>query len=264
MSEPQTLSGKTILIHGGATGIGAAAAGLFATSGATVLIGDINAEGGRQTADRIRHDGGAADFEFLDVADEQSVAAFVTGAVKRYGRVDGAFLNAADLTADGSGRVPLLDEDSDAVEVDLALFDHTLRVDLRGMLLGLRHVVPALGATGGGSIVCTSSNAVFTGSERLVSYATAKAGIHTLVRNAARRWGKDGVRVNAVAPGKVMVERDHRLGDTERIARELTACASPRLGTPRDVAALVRFLLSDDAEWLTGQVIAINGGSVMR
>jgi NAD(P)-dependent dehydrogenase (short-subunit alcohol dehydrogenase family) len=154
--------------------------------------------------------------------------------------------------------------DSDAVDVPLEIYDRTLAVNLRGHLLCTRHAMPALLARGGGALVYTSSGAAFMGEPSRVAYAMAKSGLHALLRHVASRWGKQGIRANAVAPGLVMTETVRRAMSEEACAQVLAITRSPRLGTPEDIAAAVAFLLSDEAEWINGQVISVDGGVTLR
>ena len=172
----------------------------------------------------------------------------------RFGRLDGLHYNAADLSDENFGR------DSDAVDVPQDVWDHTLDVILTGCLRAFRHAVPHLLATGGGALVATSSVNSINGDVQKVSYSVAKAGINALVRHVARRWGKDNVRANAVAPALTLTEvvlAEEREGWKEHV---LSGMALPRLGEPQDIAGLIAFLLSDDAAWVTGQTYHINGG----
>jgi NAD(P)-dependent dehydrogenase (short-subunit alcohol dehydrogenase family) len=146
----------------------------------------------------------------------------------------------------------------------MATWDHILRINLTGYMLCCRHAIPHLLRRGGGAIVCTSSNITFGLSPAMVSYNVAKSGVTGLVRHVAGRWGKEGVRCNAVSPGAVESETWVRATegadwiDKEKLVANL---ASTRLGLPSDIAAAVAYLLSDDAIWVNGQLIAVNGGS---
>lgn len=251
-----TLTGKVFLVAGGGSGIGEATAVRLARHGARVVVGDHRRAQAEAVAERISAEGGEATAQVFDIVDEGSVRALVACAVEHYGGLDGIHVNAADLEA-----VIL---DSDAVDVPIEIYDRTQAVNLRGHLLCTRHAVPALLERGGGAIVYTSSGAAVMGEPSRVAYAIAKSGLHALLRHVASRWGKQGVRANAVAPGLVLTDAVRRAMSEEARAQVLAITRSPRLGTPEDIAAAVAFLLSDDGAWINGQVLAVDGGVTMR
>ena len=248
--------GKVAVCIGSATGMGAQVARRLASEGAVVVVGDINLTAAEDLIDGIKSKGGRAAAHHCDVADEASVNALIRNAVDQWGGLDLMHVNAA-LTANPSG-------DGDALTVELHEFDRRLEVGLRGHLLCTRAAIPHMQARGGGSIVYTSSNASKTAAPTAVAYYVMKAGLNALMRHVATRWGGDGVRANAICPGVVLTERIASRWDDQRLADALARTASPRLGKMEDIAALVSFLLSDEAEWINGQAISIDGGSVMH
>ena len=248
------LAGKVIVVAGGAGGIGTATSVRLAEEGASVVVGDLDASAAEVVASRIS---GALAVQ-VDVSDESSVAAMVAATVSAFGRIDGLHANAADLSPATIGG------DSDALTVPLDLFDHTLSVNLRGHLLCTRHVLPHLLESGGGAIVYTSSAAAFIGERHRPSYAVAKSGLNALARHVASRWGKEGIRANAVAPGLVLGPAAQAGVGAEFLERALAGGRSHRLGTPDDVAGVVALLLSDDGSWINGQVISVDGGATLR
>jgi NAD(P)-dependent dehydrogenase (short-subunit alcohol dehydrogenase family) len=250
------LKGKVAVVAGGATGIGAATAVRLAQEGVSVVVGDINADGAETVVTGIRQNGGQAVACRFDIGDDASVRALVELAVDTYGGLDFMHANAADLS--------LCAEDSDAVDLPLDIFDRTIAVNLRGHLLCTRRAVPELLRRGGGAIVYTSSGAAFVGEATRVSYAISKAGINALMRHVASRWGRQGIRANAIAPGLVMTEGAMVHMDEAARAAILAIGRSPRLGEPDDIAAMVAMLMSTDGEWVTGQVISVDGGVTMR
>jgi NAD(P)-dependent dehydrogenase (short-subunit alcohol dehydrogenase family) len=253
------LTDKVAVVVGGAGGIGTATCVRLAQEGCAVAVGDLDGAAARAVAERIEAEGGRAFATTTDIGDEDEVGALVAEVVDRYGGLDILHANAADLSARAIG------SDSDIVDMPLEAFDLTIRAGLRGHVLCARHAIPALVERGGGALVFTSSGSAFAGEPLRPSYAMAKSGISALVRHIASRWGKQGVRANAVAPGLVRTERNmERLEDERTLARIMETIRAPRVGKPDDIAAMVAFLASDDGEWISGQVIAVDGGSTMR
>ena len=252
------LSGRTAVVAGGAGGIGTATSLRLGQEGATVVVGDINGAAATVVAEQIVKDGGRAVARTVDASDEASVAELVDFAVGEYGGLDLLHANAADLSPEVIG------QDSDAVTIPLEAFDRTMHVNMRGYLLCARHAIPHMLRGGGGALVFTSSAAAFVGEPERPAYAMAKSAINALVRHIASHWGKEGIRANAVAPGLVLTApiRESIASEFREYALRMTR--SPRLGTPEDIAAMVAFLGSADAEWVNGQVISVDGGTLLR
>jgi NAD(P)-dependent dehydrogenase (short-subunit alcohol dehydrogenase family) len=252
------LEDKVVVVAGGAGGIGTATSIRLAEEGASVVVGDLNEATATEVADRITAGGGTAVAAQFDVADDDSVAALVATAVNTFGGVDLCHANAADLS------VPVIMGDTDALDVDLDIWDRTMQVNLRGFLLCTRHVIPELLKRGGGAIVYTSSAASFVGEPARPSYAAAKSGVNALMRHVASKWGKQHIRANAIAPGLVVSDEMSEVIPKEMKERTLKGTRSWRLGHPTDIAAMVAFLLSSDGEWVNGQVISVDGGVTLR
>jgi NAD(P)-dependent dehydrogenase (short-subunit alcohol dehydrogenase family) len=250
------LEGKVLIVAGGGSGIGAAVAQRLAQEGAAVVVGDLNAAAAEAVAASIVASGGRASGVGCDIADEAAANALVAAAVRDYGGLDGIHVNAADMQA--------IRSDGDALQLDLAVFDRTLAVNLRGHLLCTRAALPELLKRGGGAIVYTSSGAADMGEPTRLSYAVSKSGLHALMRHVASRWGKQGIRANAVAPGLVITEqlREHFPENLRQATLAITR--SPRLGASEDIAAMVAMLMSADGEWINGQVIGVDGGAMFR
>lgn len=253
------LNGKRIVIAGGGNGIGAATAERLAAEGASVVIGDINLDAAQATAKRIADTGGTALAVEFDLADEQSVRALIDTAVDQLGGIDGLYNVGADVSADVLGR------DGDLLDMDLAVWRRTLEVNLIGYAHTARAVLPLLLEQGGGAIVNTSSAAAHVGDHVRAAYQSSKAGINALTRHIANRWGKQGIRANCVSPGVVLTESAEKMAlSPEALEFARQTMPSTRFGRPEDLAGVVAFLLSDDAEWINGQVWSINGGALLR
>jgi NAD(P)-dependent dehydrogenase (short-subunit alcohol dehydrogenase family) len=238
--------------------MGAETARRLADEGAKVVVGDINVEGAGQVAASIEEAGGSAAVAEFDLGDEASIEAMMHKAVDVFGGIDGLHANAADLSDQ------TIMADTDAVEIDIEVFDRIIRTDLRGYLFCCRHAIPLLLERGGGAIVLTSSDGSLNAQPSRVAYCAAKSGVNSLVRHISARWGKEGIRCNAVSPGLIQSETALRQLTPRFREAAMGRAHSPRLGEPSDIAGCVAYLLSDDAGWVTGQVISVNGGLVVR
>lgn len=246
---------KVAFIAGGGSGIGAATAALLGDRGDRIVVADLNIESAAHTCDSITAAGGTAVAVPVDISDEESVRSAFRAAVDAYGTVDLLFNVAADMS--------ILPKDTDVLDLDLELWDRTLAVGLRGYVLTIREALPMMMAAGHGSIVNTSSGAAFVGMTQHAAYAATKAAVNALTRHVATKWGRSGIRCNAVAPGVVLT--DAAIANVgPDLDRMVDANPSGRLGQPVDIAATVAFLLGDDATWINGQVINVDGGSVMK
>jgi NAD(P)-dependent dehydrogenase (short-subunit alcohol dehydrogenase family) len=252
------LVGRRVLVVGGAGGIGTASSVRLGEEGAHVVVGDLDAAAAEAVAATIRDGGGNAVSTRVDLRDETSVRAAVELTVETYGGLDAVHANGADTSADTVGR------DSDIESLPLEVFDRTIAANLRGHLLCARFAVPHLIAAGGGALIFTSSAAAFVGEPQRPSYAISKSGLGGLVRHVASRWGKQGIRANAVAPGVVLTAAVRDELDPTFRDQVLGATRSNRLGEPEDIGAAVAFLASDDGSWINGQVISVDGGWVLR
>ncbi|MEO6892219.1 MAG: SDR family oxidoreductase [Ktedonobacteraceae bacterium] len=249
------LSNKIAVVAGGGGGIGAATAVRLAEEGAVVVVGDLDGEAAKAIAERIRGSGGRAIDVQFDMSDDTSVGTLVKAAVDTYGGLDLMHANAADFS-----QIYL---DSDALNVPLEVFDRTIAVNLRGYLLCTRHALPEL-LKRRGAIVYTTSAAAYIGEPERISYGVSKSGINALMRHVASRWGKEGLRSNAVAPGLVLTEKTRDTMPEEFKAYAMSVMRSTRLGEPADIASMVTFLFSDDGAWINGQVISVDGGATLR
>lgn len=253
-----------VVVAAGGTGSGASIGGATATrlaeEGARVVVGDIDEAAAERTVARITDDGGTAVAQWFDAADEASVRELVDRAIGEFGRLDAVHANAMDMSPAALGA----DSEHDLLTLPLEAWQRTIDVGLTGFLLTARHAIPHLLAAGGGAVVATVSGAVYVGEPVRVGYATVKTGMTAIVRHIASRWGREGVRANAVAPGMVPSPSGPNAPSDEAVQRILRLSRSPRLGTPDDIAAMVAFLVSDDGSWVNGQILAVDGGSTMR
>lgn len=248
------LNGKRILIAGGATGIGAATAERLGGEGAHVAVADISFERAELTAAGITDRGGRATAYEFDLADTASVEAMVSAAAKELGGIDGLFNVGAAVGLVGK------EKDKSVLEVDDDLWRQTFEVNLFGYARTTRAVIPHLLEAGAGSIVNISSGASVLAFADMPAYASSKAAVNSLTRHTAAKFGKSHIRCNAVMPGNVLGESQRRNNNTDIHQASLARMLGTRLGDPTDLAAIATFLLSDDAEWITGQVWSVDGG----
>ncbi|WP_156839574.1 SDR family NAD(P)-dependent oxidoreductase [Novosphingobium aquimarinum] len=251
------LAGKGAVVAGASTGIGRATALRLAGEGARVLVGSPAGERALidSLVDEIRDSGGEAYGADFDATDEASIAALIEQGAAHLGSIDAVHANFADLQ--------IIFEDSDAVSVSDEVIERTLDVNLKGMIRITRHAVPRLLEGGGGAMIYTSSTASIVGEATRPCYAIAKSGINALVRHTASRWGREGLRANAVLPGLVITPEKRNSMPTDFQAEVLELGRSPRLGEPEDIAAMVALLASQDGYWINGQCIAVDGGNTL-
>lgn len=250
-SHASRLAGRVILVTGASSGIGAAAVRLFAREGARVVAAARRTDRLEVLAGELQAEGLAVEPVACDVTDETSVAAAIAFAVKTFGRLDGAFNNAGA----GGARAPLH-------LADTAAFDRVLGVNLRGVFLCLKHEIAAMLDSGGGAIVNTSSIAGLVGAPDNSIYAASKWGLAGLTKCAALDYARQGIRVNAIAPGPTRSEMFDRWIPTDD-ARAALADVFPMnyIADPDDMARAALFLLSDEARWTTGVILPCEGGA---
>jgi len=248
------LAGRVAIVTGAASGIGRATSHALAREGASVVVADVNAEGAKRVAAEIEAAGGRAFGQPTDVSSEPSVAALVAAAVDRFGGLDVLHNNAA------ASDPALMGSDGEITSLTLETWERTLAVNLRGPLLGCKHAIPRMLERGGGVIVNTSSASGLTGDLVRTAYGVSKAGLDALTRYVATQYGKRGIRCNSIAPGVIATPALAANVKPELIAVYERSHLTPRLGRPEDIAALVVFLATDEAAFITGQVLCVDGG----
>lgn len=246
-------TGQVACVSGGATGIGAASARMFAMAGAKVVIADVDMAAAAETVAAIRADGGAVRAVSCDVGDKAQVTELIAGIVEREGRLDVAHANAG------------VESVLKATEASVSHWERVLNVNLTGVFLICRTALRHMYARGSGSVIITSSPHAMATVPDAAAYAASKGGVHALMHALALEAAPHGVRVNAIVPGVI---------DTPMVRREALAATSPeeqikrlaasqplgRLGRPEEVAAVALFLASDAASFITGSAISADGG----
>jgi 3alpha(or 20beta)-hydroxysteroid dehydrogenase len=248
MAEPgastrRRFEGRTVLITGGAAGIGAAHVRGFAAEGANVVFGDIDAAGGEALAAEL---GDAVHFVEHDVSDESGWEAIVAAAEEKFGPISVLVNNAATLPPFVS--IP---------EVETSDWQRVIAVNLTGTFFGIKHVTPSMRRAGGGSIVNTSSALGVMGTPNLSAYVSSKYGVRGLTQTAALELARDGIRVNSIHPGYTRTPMNAEV--SEENTRDLPV---PRFAEPEEVTAVAMFLASEEASFVTGAEYLVDGGAV--
>lgn len=252
----RSLEGKVAVITGAATGIGRASALLFARAGARLALADVREPELSRTVAEVREAGGEATPVVADLARPEDCAAVVDAAVRAWGRLDVLFNNAGVGTMVVGGTVET---------IGLERWDLAQDVNVRALYLTSRAAIPHMRAAGGGSIVNTASVAAFGGSRERPShaYATSKGAVLSLTRAMAATYGRDRIRVNAICPGTIRTRlTEDIIGRAERDAAEGRGIPLGRVGEPEDIARCALFLASDDAVWISGAHIVVDGGAL--
>jgi NAD(P)-dependent dehydrogenase (short-subunit alcohol dehydrogenase family) len=252
------LKDKVFIVTGGGSGIGAATVQRLLAEGARVTAAGSSAD----KLARAREQASDAADRLLtvqfDLRDEDSIASLVTQTTGRFGRLDGV----ANVAAAAGGDLMARDQGVDTM--DPGLWAEMMRVNVIGTGLVIRESLPALVASGGGSIVNVSSLAAWQREPWLAAYASSKIALHALTRHTAQVWGRKNIRCNAVAPGVVLTQ-NVRTGTPPEVREALLEkTALPRLGEPEDLASMLVFLLSAETSWITGQILSVDGGLTMR
>ena len=256
MTIGRRLEGKVAMITGGASGIGAASARLFAEHGAGVALADLNDNLGRQVADEVAAGGGVALYHHLDTSSEDEWREAMRAVMERFGRLD-VMLNAAGV----SGRAPDGAMSRQIADLEVENWNHVMAVNATGVFLGTKHAIEPMLAAGGGSIINISSIYGIVGSVNNAAYHASKGAVRIFTKGAAAQYATQGIRVNSVHPGFVdtpMTQAVH--DDPERAAPRIAQTPAGYFGKPIDIAFGCLFLASDESAWMTGAELVIDGG----
>ena len=247
------LQGKRAIVTGAATGIGAVTARLFAQEGAGVVVADVNEDAGRRTVEEIRDGGGTAHFVRTDVTRESDVEALIENGAEALGGLDVLFNNAG---AQRSGPI---------TEFDQEQWDLLMAVNPRSCFFGVKHAVPLLRQSGGGSIINMASLAAVKGGAGLTAYSASKGAIVAFTKALAAELAPDDIRVNAVCPGWIdtpfnqpAIDFMGGRAEQDRIVKQIVPLG--RQGTPEEIAPIVVYLASDGSSYMTGQALVVDGG----
>ena len=248
------LRDKVAFISGGARGMGAVEGRIFAQEGAKVVLGDLREELGRQVAREINESGGEAIFVHLDVASEESWQRAIDATVERFGRLD-ILVNNAGITASGG-----------VLETTVETWDRVMDVNAKGVFLGTKVAIPEMRKAGGGSIVNISSQMGLVGSDTgSPAYNASKGAVHIFTMSAALRHAKEGIRINSVHPGPINTPMlNEGFVDPKRESAVIRKTPMGRRGEPEEVAWGVLYLASDEASYVTGAALVIDGGYIAQ
>ena len=260
------LQGKVAIVTGAGSGIGEATARLMAAEGANVVIADINSPAAQRVASEInthvirtgaqRSGGIHAVPAEIDVSNEDDIRRMIQIAVDTFGGLDILHSNATDAK--------IIEQDDDIAALDMAVFDQMVAVNLKGAFMACKHAIPHILARGAGAIVITASIEGFVGRGVRPAYGACKAGLVHLAKSVASRYGAQGIRCNAVAPGLVLTPSLVPLyQDPARVEADLKDYAMPRLCTPEDVAKAVLFLASQESSYVNGTTLMVDGGALV-
>jgi NAD(P)-dependent dehydrogenase (short-subunit alcohol dehydrogenase family) len=246
------LDGKVALITGGASGMGRVAASLFAAEGAKVVLADVADEAGRQAAKEIEAAGGESTYVHADVSNEGDARAMVEAAVERFGALHVLYNNAGVMLAD----------DGSVDSTDASVWDRTLDINVKGVAFGCKHGIPAMIASGGGSIVNVASFVAWMGAATSqTAYTASKGAVLSMTREIAVEYARRGIRCNALCPGPIDTPLlAELLSDPARRQRRFVHIPMGRLGQAEELAKAALFLASEESSYMTGASLIVDGG----
>jgi 3-oxoacyl-[acyl-carrier protein] reductase len=254
---PMRLEDKICIITGAGHGLGKAYAKRFAPEGATIVIGEIDAQAGDRVADEIREDGGEAWARPTDCSQWDSVQGLMNETVDRYGRIDILLNNAAIYEHDKLWKGPLED-------LPLEEWDRLMAVNLRGVFMCCKAVIPIMKAQRRGKIINIASGTFFHGTGDMPHYTTSKGGIIAMTRVLSKQLGDWNINVNCFTPGSTMSEENVTDAVLKRRQNSAGSRAFKRIEKPEDVTGTALFLASSDSDFMTGQVLVIEGGGILH
>ncbi len=246
------LDGKVALITGAGNGMGRVASVLFAQEGARIVVADWSDDGGGETVAAVEAAGGEATFVKVDVAKAEQVEAMVAVAMDRFGALHVLYNNAGIFPADDGG----------VTETPEPTWDRVMEVNLKGVWLGCKYGVPAMLASGGGSIVNVASFVALMGAATAqIAYTASKGGVLAMTREIAVEYGRQGIRANSLCPGPIATPMlEELMSDPDRKQRRLVHIPMGRLGQAEELAKAALFLASDESSFMTGAQLVVDGG----
>jgi 3-oxoacyl-[acyl-carrier protein] reductase len=257
MPMSHRLDGRVSIVTGGGHGIGKVYCEGLAAEGSAVVVAEIDGDAAERVAAHLRAAGAKAIEVATDVADEHSTQRMAEQTLSAFGRIDVLVNNAAVFATIPISRVPL-------EQISVAEWDLVMSVNLRGIFLACKAVLPAMRERSYGKIINISSGTALSGSPTRIHYTTSKGGVLSFTRTLAREVGPSGIRVNAIAPGSTLSEEN----PTEDVVRLRNAPvrdrALPRVQLPADLVGAVVFLASADSDFITGQTLVVDGGATMH
>jgi NAD(P)-dependent dehydrogenase (short-subunit alcohol dehydrogenase family) len=246
------LEGKVALITGGASGMGKVASSLFAGEGAKVVLTDVADEAGEAVAEQIRSAGGEAAYVHADVSKEEDAKAMIDAAVERFGKLNVLYNNAGIMHND----------DGSVTSTDVSIWELTLAINVKGVAWGCKYGVPAMIASGGGSIINVASFVAWMGAATSqTAYTASKGAVLSMTREIAVEFARQGIRCNALCPGPIDTPLlAELLSDPARKQRRFVHIPMGRLGQAEELAKAALFLASDDSSFMTGASLIVDGG----
>lgn len=250
MKQAFDLTGKVAIVTGSTSGIGIGIAKVLARQGAHVVVTGRRAERGEAVAQEIRDEGFSASYHRLDIMDETSVIALIEDTVQSYGKLDILVNNAASVNA----------QDGNVADLTAEAWDEMLQSDLRSVFLLSKYAIPHMKKNGGGSIINTGSTAGVSGNLGWSAYGPAKAGVANLTKNIAYQYGKDNIRCNCIHPGLIVTPQNEP--NIPQFFKDiyLEQIDVNRYGCPEDIGYMALFFASDEAAFVTGQEVCVDGG----